>query len=79
MMAAVSSSQRREARIIHRIDDDVAVAQDKGIDAGKIARQFDHLPGAILHHLGRVVDADAEERAVAESLPNDFGTITDDK
>src|SRR4029453_4546970 len=33
--------QRREAWIICRIDDDVAVAKDKGIDAGKIARQFD--------------------------------------
>ena len=59
-MASQSRPRSREARIIRRIDEDIAVAEDKRIVAGKIARQFNDLAGSILHHLRRVVDRDAK-------------------
>ena len=67
-----------DALVIRRIDQDVAVAQNKRTLFDKIPGQIDNAARPILHCLCRILNPDVVARTVTEKLLHHISTIADD-
>jgi hypothetical protein len=66
------------AFVIHRINQDVAVAQDKWTITDEILRKMHNATCPILHCLGRVLDCDIVARTVTKKFPHSVSAIPHD-